>query len=226
MDRNLFERVGSPLVLACAAAWATAGTAVASTEPTARYEVIFERTWSSETHPEDFPLLAHFSPVIGATHAGSFALFASGAQASAGVEKLCEEGKHQPLDDELRSAMARGDVGSLIETDEPIRSAPGQAKRDFEIDERHPMVSIAAMIAPSPDWCAVASGVALRQNGRWLDRLSVDLLPWDAGTDSATRYRARDADMQPRGPVQPSDSPYFLQDGRLTPVGRVTFVRR
>ena len=37
-----------------------------------RYQVVFERTWSEETHPQDFPLLAHFSPVIGVTHDGSY----------------------------------------------------------------------------------------------------------------------------------------------------------
>lgn len=199
---------------------------VAASAGTAHYEVTFERTWSSDTHPQDFPLLAHFSPVIGATHGAGYELFASGATASAGLEKLCEEGKHQPLDAELRAAAAAGEVGSVIETGDPIRSAPGRAVSEFDADEGHSRVSIAAMIAPSPDWCAVAVDVDLFENGEWVAERTVALTAWDVGTDSATSYRALDADMQPRGQVGPSDSPYFVRDGRAVPVGTVRFVRK
>lgn len=200
--------------------------AAAATDPeVAHYRVIFERTWSSATHPADFPLLAHFSPVIGATHDGDFQLFGRGATATPGLEKLCEEGAHQPLDGEIRAAMASGRVGSLIETREPLRDVPQTAVAEFEIDAAHPLVSISAMIAPSPDWCAAAVGVSLVENGEFVAEKSVALEAWDTGTDSATSYRAFDADMQPRGSVQPSDSPYFRKDGVSNPVGRLTFVR-
>jgi hypothetical protein len=204
-----------------------AGVALAGDEaPTARYRVTFQRTWSSETHPEDFPLLAHFSSVIGASHDARFALFAEGATATPGIEKLCEEGKRQPLDAEIRAAIAAGTAGALVETPDPIRSAPGEATAELEVDAAHPLVSIAAMIAPSPDWCAVAAGVSLVEGGRFVERKTVALYAWDAGTDSATAYRALDADTQPRGPVRPSDSPYFVRNGAPTPVGQVTFARQ
>jgi len=87
------------------------------------------------------------------------------------------------------------------------------------------MVSIAAMIAPSPDWRAVAADVALVENGQFVSERTVALEAWDTGTDSATSYRALDADMQPRGPVQPSDSPYFREQATRSQVGRVTFTR-
>ena len=191
-----------------------------------RYTVSFERTWSAQTHPQDFPLLAHFSPVIGVTHNGRYVPFRSGASATAGLEHLCEEGKHQPLDGEIRSAIASGVAGALIETADPLRSVPGQASATFEIDAAHPMVSIAAMIAPSPDWCAVAPDVALQENGQWVASKTVALEAWDMGTDSATRYRALDDDTQPRGTLQPSDLPFFVQAGKRVPVGSVTFVRQ
>jgi len=198
----------------------------AGAEPKARYQVTFERTWSAETHPQDFPLLAHFSPVIGATHGSGFALFPKGGTATPGLEKLCEEGKHQPLDAEIRAAIQKGSAGALIETPDPLRSVPGSATTSFEIDEAHPKVSIAAMIAPSPDWCAVAVDVDLHEGGAWVAEKTATLYAWDVGTDSATSYRALDADMQPRGPVQPSASAYFAKDGRPTPVGSVKFVRQ
>jgi hypothetical protein len=198
----------------------------ASAEPPVRYQVSFERTWSAETHPQDFPLLAHFSPVIGATHGTRFELFPMRKTATAGLEHLCEEGKHQPLDAEIRAAIEKGAAGVLIETPDPLRSVPGKATATFEIDDQHPMVSIAAMIAPSPDWCAVAAGVSLQENGQWVAKKTVALEAWDMGTDSATSYRALDDDSQPRGTVQPSQTPYFVKDGKRVPVGSVTFVRQ
>jgi hypothetical protein len=202
-----------------------AATQRASAETPVRYQVTFERTWSDQTHPQDFPLLAHFSPVIGLTHNGHYEPFAAGATASAGIERLCEEGKHQPLDGEIRAAVAAGTAGALIETMEPLRSVPGKAVATFEIDAGHPMVSIAAMIAPSPDWCAVAD-VSLQENGEWVKQKMLVLEAWDAGTDSATSYRALDDDTQPRGKLSLNTSPYFVQNGKRVPVGTVTFVRQ
>ncbi len=198
----------------------------APAESPVRYEVSFERTWSAQTHPQDFPLLAHFSPVIGATHDARFELFPTGGTATAGLERLCEEGKHQPLDAEVRAAIEQGGAGVLIETPDPLRSVPGKATATFEIDETHPMVSIAAMIAPSPDWCAVAAGVVLYEKGQWVAKKTIVLEAWDVGTDSATSYRAFDDDTQPRGPIQRSETPYFVKAGARVPVGSVTFVRQ
>jgi hypothetical protein len=192
----------------------------------ARYEVVFERGWTSESHPKDFPLLAHFSPVIGETHAAGQGLFPIGSNASAGLEKLCEEGKHQPLDGEIQTAVAGGSAGMLIETMEPIRDEHGRVMATFEVDAKHPYVSIAAMIAPSPDWCAAALDVDLRDGTGWVKEKRVELFSYDVGTDAATSYRALDDDMQPRGAVQPNPSPYFNQQGKRTPVGTVTFVRQ
>ena len=208
-----------------ALAGAPAGSASTATAPV-RYQVVFERTWSSETHPRDFPLLAHFSPVIGATHDGSYDPFRAGRTATAGVERLCEEGKHQPLDGEIRAAVAGGAAGALIETPDPLRSVPGNAVATFEIDAAHPMVSIAAMIAPSPDWCAIAADVALFENGAWVERKTIALEAWDVGTDSATSYRAFDDDTQPRTPIRRNELSYFVTEGRSVPVGSVTFVRQ
>ena len=221
--RSLVSGLAVPFITFAGSFAADAADDAAAT--VARYQVIVERTWSDATHPADFPLLAHFSPAIGATHDASFALFAQGRVATSGVEKMCEEGKHQPLDAEIKAAMDTRHVGALIETNEPIRSAPGKAATEFHIDAAHPMVSIAAMIAPSPDWCAVATNVSLVENGEFVSERTVELFPWDAGTDSATHYRALDADMKPRGKMAPSTSPYFERDGAPTPVGRVRFVK-
>lgn len=220
--RSIVSSAAIGLLAHGAAAPASADSGSASV----RYQVVFERTWSEQTHPQDFPLLAHFSPVIGVTHDGSSGPFQAGATATPGLERLCEEGKHQPLDAEIRAAVASGAAGALIETREPLRGVPESAVTSFEVDPAHSRVSIAAMIAPSPDWCAVAANVALFENGEWVARKTLPLEAWDVGTDSAMRYRALDADTQPRAPIGPSDLPYFAANGQRRPVGTVTFVRQ
>jgi hypothetical protein len=82
------------------------------------------------------------------------------------------------------------------------------------------------MIAPSPDWCAVAADVELMEKGQWVAEKTVMLEAWDVGTDSAMSYRALDADMQPRGPIELNPLPYFMKDGKRMSVGKVTFVRQ
>ena len=122
--------------------------------------------------------------------------------------------------------MANGDAGALIETSDPLRSVPGKAMASFAIDQAHPMVSIAAMIAPSPDWCAIAADVALFENGEWVASKTLALEAWDAGTDSAKSYRALDDDTQPRAPIMLNELPYFEMNGKRVPVGTVTFIRQ
>jgi hypothetical protein len=224
---NTMPRTSRSIVSNLSSAILILGAAGAvSAEQPVRYQVRFERSWSQETFPKDFPLLAHFSPVIGVTHGAKYEPFRIGSTPTPGNEMLCETGKHQPLDDEIRAAMATGAAGALIETSEPLRDVPGLATTSFDIDAAHPMVSIAAMIAPSPDWCAVAADVALHENGQWVAKKTVALEAWDMGTDSATSYRALDDDTQPRGSLQLNDLPYFVKAGKRMPVGSVTFVRQ
>ena len=88
------------------------------------------------------------------------------------------------------------------------------------------MVSIAAMIAPSPDWCAMAANVVLYQEGQWLAEKTVALEAWDMGTDSATSYRALDQDTPAPG-LDPAERVAVLREERQArTVGSVKFVRQ
>lgn len=191
----------------------------------ARYSVTFDGTWSAQTHPLEYPSGAHFSGLVGATHNGDFALFAEGATATAGLERLAEAGAHKPLDDEIRAAVRDGKAGALFEG-APIFAPPGRAQAAFEIDARHPMVSLVAMIAPSPDWFAGVANVSLYENDAWIASKTVPLYAWDAGSDDGTTFMAPDADSQPRGRIAPNAAPPFASAGEARPVATVTFTRQ
>ena len=50
--------------------------------------------------------------------------------------------------------------------------------------------------------------------------------PAPSSSIPAESYRALDRDTQPHGALMPNASPYFLKDGKPTPVGTLTFVRQ
>jgi hypothetical protein len=87
------------------------------------------------------------------------------------------------------------------------------------------MVSLVTMIAPSPDWFTGVADIRLLEDGEWLAEQTVILEAWDAGTDSGATFKAPDADTMPREAVRPLDSEHFTKDGKVVPVGTVTFRR-
>jgi hypothetical protein len=193
------------------------------------YEVTLAPMWNATSHPMDYPkanLLGgpHFSGLIGASHAAGYAIFSEGTMPSPGLERLSEEGKHTPLDAEIRAAIAAGTAGTLFETD-AVKDLSKPATTKLAVSEAFPMVSAVAMIAPSPDWFAGASNVALREGGRWLAVKEVTLFAYDSGGDDGTTYTAADQDTNPKKPTRLNDAAPFKMGGQRVPVGKLTFRR-
>jgi hypothetical protein len=56
------------------------------------------------------------------------------------------------------------------------------------------------MINPSPDWFSGVSGFKPMTNGgNWYKTFSIDMAPWDAGTDSGTTYKSDNMVTDPMG---------------------------
>ena len=58
-------------------------------------------------------------------------------------------------------------------------------------------MTLVTMIAPSPDWFVGVHGTNLFDGGDWVDDLSVDLFPYDAGTDSGASFASDDLATEP-----------------------------
>lgn len=216
-------------IVSIAAAMLAFGTAIATTpapaaDTGATYKVTFHGTWSRATHPIEYPKGAHFSGLIGATHNGGYVLFKVGKVATRGLKNLAEHGQHSPFDDEIRAAIRAGTAGTLIETS-PIFGPPGTVTMTFKADARHPMVSLAAMIAPSPDWFAGVANVRLYANGKWVMRRTLTVYAYDAGTDDGRTYRAADKESKPWKPARLNGSRHFKRNGKRLAVGTLTFER-
>ena len=167
---------------------------------TAIYRIVFEATWSSTTHPADFPPGAHFSPLIGAIHADTVSFWTLGEIASAGIEQMAETGGtsllrgevHAKMPDDALSVVSGSGIGSPGITTIP--------EVIFTLD--YPRVTLVTMIAPSPDWFVGVDGLSLLdESGQWLEERQVVLYPIDAGTDDGTNYRSPNADSSPKQPI-------------------------
>ncbi len=204
-------------------------TTSAFAQAPAKYSVTLTRTWTETTHPFEYPestLISgpHFSGLIGATHNGAYRIFREGSKPTPGLERLSEEGKHSPLDDEIKAAIASGKAGMLFETD-PIRDAMGSERFEVTVNSKFPMVSAVAMIAPSPDWFAGAADVSLMENGTWVSKKSVDLFAYDSGGDDGTTYKADDKDTNPKKATSILSTRHFVSGGRKVRVATLTFTK-
>jgi hypothetical protein len=191
---------------------------------TARYRVVFRSTWTSATHPVDFPSDAHFSRLVGGTHSGSVTFWAEGAPASTGIKDMAERGRTSPLDQEVNAAISAGGAEHLL-LGGAIDDTPGSVSLDFEVSQAFPLVTLVSMIAPSPDWFVGVESLALFQNGQWVESRQIDLVPWDAGTDSGSTFRSADLVTTPFQGISRIVTAPLSPSGSVTPLGTYTFTR-
>ncbi len=206
--------------------FALAGTATAQQpmQDKQTYTVILKGRWTAAHFPHEYPVGAHFSGLIGASHVDGYALFREGAMPSVGLERLSETGRHTPLDGEVRTAITAGRAGMLFESG-PLKDFGDSIVTTITVDAKFPLVSLVAMIAPSPDWFAGVASVDLREMGGWAARKSVDLIAYDSGGDDGATYTAVDADTSPKRATMRATTRHFAPDGKAMPVATVTFVR-
>ena len=195
----------------------------------ATYKVEFTPLWTKAAFPFEYPDTSlihrpHFSGLIGTAHNSGYHVFAEGQMPTPGLERLSEEGKHDPLDAEIKAAIAAGNALALSESD-PLKDFTKTSTTEVMVDAAHPMVSLVAMIAPSPDWFAGVSDVNLMENGAWVATKTLDVNPYDSGGDDGTTYLADDKDTNPKKPTSLNKSPHFQKDGKVQPVARITFTR-
>jgi len=195
----------------------------------ATYKVEFTPAWTKANFPVEYPDTSlihkpHFSGWIGTAHNDAYDLFKEGTMPTPGLEALSEGGKHSPLDEEIRAAITAGNALMLSES-EPLKDFSKTATFNVTVNDAHPMVSLVAMIAPSPDWFAGVSDVNLKGNGDWIANKTLDVMAWDSGGDDGVTYLADDKDTNPKKPTMPNTAKQFMKDGKTMPVGQISFTK-
>jgi len=186
----------------------------------AAYTVTFETTWTAATHPDDYPANPHFSGLVGGTHDGQVGFWAPGELASLGIQRMAEWGSQAELQAEVQTAIDAGTAGETI-AGAPLWTVPGSTDLGFTVTAAHPLVTLTAMVAPSPDWFVGVRDLDLRDGqGGWLPEVVVVLYPYDAGTDSGVTYGSPDQATVPPEPVHPVTGFPFTPE---VPLGTFTF---
>jgi Spondin_N len=219
------------LSLTCLATMMLSSSLLAKAEPmSVSYQVTFVPTWNQSTHPNEYPAkaerLGHFSGLIGATHLANYKIFAKGKKPTPGLENLSEHGKPSPLDSEIKAAIKAGKAGKLIQISSPIKGqVHDPVMTTFQISQKYPVVSMVAMIAPSPDWF-VAVRARLYSHGKWQPMVVEKAYAWDSGGDNGKTFYADDIDTNPKLTSKPARTKHFVnKNGKAIPVGVFVFKR-
>lgn len=194
--------------------------AAAPTE-SAQYTVTFQSTWSAVTHPLQFPPNPHFSGLVGGTHNQVVSFFDVGQLASPGIQLMAETGSKSTLISEVNTQITAGGAGSLI-SGGGISLSPGSVATSLTATQSHSRVTLVSMIAPSPDWFIGVSGLELLSGGDWQETVTVDLYPYDAGTDSGPSYTSSNQPTVPHVPIFAITGAPFSPG---VPLGTFTFQR-
>ena len=172
----------------------------------------------------DFPPNPHFSGLIGGTHSAAASFWQPGGLASEGIRLMAERGRQSPLDLEVDAAARAGTAQHLLRGGD-VPSSPGSVSLEFDISTGFPLVTLVTMVAPSPDWFVGVSGLSLLEGGAWVQEKSVELVPWDAGTDSGATYRSADRATAPPVGIHRLEGAPVASNGAVASMGRFVFRR-
>jgi hypothetical protein len=138
---------------------------------------------------------------------------------------MAETGGTSPLDAEIKTLIASGDACvTILGGGVPV--SPGSVRITFTASLDCPLVSAVTMIAPSPDWFVGVSAVSLLEDGAWAQSKVVELLPYDAGTDSGPSYASpNDRTADPHEAIHLLGGAPVEVDGSVPPLGTFTFTR-
>ena len=190
----------------------------------ATYQLVFQSNWSQATHPVQWPSNAHFSPLVGATHAPAASFWLPGNLATLGIKNMAERGQTAALSIEVQAAIAAGTAQQVLLYG-ALATSPGTQTIQFTVSAEFPLLTLVTMLAPSPDWFVGVHGLPLLANGDWLDQLVMPLQVYDAGTDSGVSYASPDlvtVPPMPIGAVTTASGPF---QGLPGPIGTFTLQR-
>ena len=165
-------------------------------DDTAQYTVRIHASWSERLHPQWYPQGAHLSPMVAWSHRLKNILLKENTLAGSGIEIMAETGAPQKLTEEIQENIRTGTT--LTYSTGSVFNAPGEDETDITMMRNAPYITVVSMIAPSPDWFIAARNIQLYENGRWLDRVSIPAVLYDAGTDSGTTFTAGNDDTNPQ----------------------------
>jgi len=181
----------------------------------ATYDITFTSVWNATDHGT-LPGGAHWSNLIGANHNMANEFLEMGMQASQGIEDVAEVGVNTAFTNEINAQIAASTAEQLINISS-VGTATGTVTiSGVKIDEQYPLLTLASMIAPSPDWFIAINSFNLRQGGNWIQgNTNIDLFPYDAGTENGTMYSTSNTATMPQGNITSLVNVGFFNNQRI-----------
>lgn len=169
----------------------------------ATYTITFTGTWNPTDHTQggiSFPSSDHWSDLVGATHNADVKFWETGQMATLGVEDVAERGDNDEFLNEVNDAISVGDADQWLQKsfEIPNIATSSATLMNITVSEDFPLLTLITMIAPSPDWFAGIRDVSLRNGGNWESSITIDLFPYDAGTEEGVNYSTSNSATSPQ----------------------------
>ncbi|XP_020562049.1 spondin-2 isoform X1 [Oryzias latipes] len=207
-----------------------------ASEP-AQYSLTFSGKWTRAAFPKQYPVYrppAQWSNLIGVTHSLDYHMWQRNEFASNGVREFAEKSEAWTLMKEVETA------GERIQSVYGILSAPavvggtGQMDTEFEVFARHSLMSFMVRIIPSPDWFVGVDSINLCNGDKWKESVTLELFPYDAGTDSGFTFSSPNFETIPQDritqitssyPSHPANSFFYPRLKHLPPIAKVKLTK-
>ena len=86
---------------------------------------------------------------------------------------------------------------SNVYTTGAVSTPNGYNSTKIMVQNMYSMVSLISMIAPSPDWFVGVDSYDLCGMNGWKEKVTMYLLPWDAGTEDGLTYKLDNTETNP-----------------------------
>lgn len=168
-------------------------------ENEATYEVTFNLNWSVTNFPTDYPVNAHFSRLIGWSHAESASYLNVGTESTEGIRLMAEGGYTSPMDEEIIALIEQGE-GLELFVGNNLSNGEGEIKLEVKVTKDFPSITLTTMVAPSPDWFVAAINQSmLNENNDFTEIMVIQAEVYDAGTDDGLTYTSLNQATSPKG---------------------------
>ncbi|KAM9375593.1 spondin-2a [Pholidichthys leucotaenia] len=203
----------------------------------ASYILVFTGHWSPQAFPKQYPLFrppAQWSKLIAVSHNRHFQLWEEGAPASAGVKSFSELGVTVELMKAAKEARKKRIVGAMYRT-AGIPNGIGHSSTEMLIQPRNSLVSLMVKMIPSPDWFVGVDSLNLCEGSQWKQEVTLDLHPYDAGTDSGFTFSSPNFPTSPaenitkitsQMPNHPANSFYYPRLKELPPIASIKIMKQ
>jgi hypothetical protein len=168
-------------------------------ENEATYEVTFNLNWNETNFPTDYPENAHFSRLVGWSHSETASYLNVGTESTEGIRLMAEGGYTSPMDEEINVLIDQGEGLDLF-VGNNLSSGVGEIKLEVKVTKDFPSITLATMMAPSPDWfIASINQSMLNENDDFTEIMVIQAEVYDAGTDDGLTFTSLNKATTPKG---------------------------